>query len=870
MAFFDHLKVRWKLALLAGVPVIGALALSILIARDAQQRARKAAGLGSIEDLALLTTRMTFVIHNLQIERAELAYRAGIGESTSPEAAAQEQKTDGALQALEAFLSARDESKLPTKLATDLKIARERLAHLSERRSESHRQDMDLDGHLAFYSDANDSLIGATAAITQLTDDGEVLRSIFRLVGAMQVIERSSREHALLGYVFAKGEFPPGSFRYFVTLLTEQSTHTASIRTLESDEQFRQFQAALKGPSADALEAMRKIAIESQDTLEVPAKVWFDLGSSNMRELFRVEQDMADAVRVATTKKVGETRAAIRLGTGLAAMVIVISGLLAWAITRSLLRSVRVLSDAAETVHRKGDFSVRAEKTSYDELGLLTDAFNGMLSGIQERDGELRHHRENLEALVDARTRELSERNLKMRLVLDNVEQGLVMIDRDGGVLGEYSRRFAESFGAPRPGTPFHEAIAGDAAQESSLALNYEQLIADVLPVEVAVQQMPKALGRGGRQFALSFTPVIREGNVDGALLMTRDVTAEVAARAAEAEQRQKVKVFERLMRDPFGFLEFLAEVRAIVDRLAGDSFADRAEKMRAIHTLKGNAAIFDVSSLADAAHQLEQALLDDEGAETTLAKLLAVWQTFIAEIEPILGEDLGDRIEVTQHELQEVISLVRSHAAHHAILRSLVRLRHEPAHLRFKRIEEQLKALAGRLHKAETVVNLESGDVRFPVTQFKAFWTSFAHVVRNIVDHGLESEAERRQRGKPAQNHVELRVRSGPDDLILEIADDGRGIDWARLAEKAAEKNLPYGTREELVRAMFADGVSTAQEVTAQSGRGVGMSAVLAACASMHATISVESEPGRGTRFRFVFPSIEDVIAPAVRDGAA
>src|SRR5262249_43637033 len=153
--------------------------------------------------------------------------------------------------------------------------------------------------------------------------------------------------------------------------------------------------------------------------------------------------------------------------------------------------------------------------------------------GIQARDAELQHHRENLEALVDARTRELSERNLRMRLVLDNVEQGLVMIDRDGKVLDDYSRQFAESFGTPQPGTPFHDALATDEEQASTLALNYEQLVGDFLPVEVSVQQMPKTLARAEHQYALAFTPVLRDGKPDGALLMTRDITGELAARAA-------------------------------------------------------------------------------------------------------------------------------------------------------------------------------------------------------------------------------------------------------------------------------------------------------------------------------------------------
>jgi two-component system chemotaxis sensor kinase CheA len=864
MWFFDRLGVRWKLTLLAGVPVLGVLLLSLLIARDAQQRAATAAGLGSIEDLARLTEQMTRVVHNLQLERAELAYRAGMSEQAGSEVAEQEQATEGALRSLDDFLATRDESKLPSKLARDLKLARERLAHLSERRAKSHQVDLEIDEHLEFYSGANDSLISATAALTQLTDDGEVLRSISRLVGAMQVIERRSREHALLSYVLAKGEFPPGTFRYFVTLLTEQDTYTAAIRTFESDEEYRRLQAALKGPRAEAIEAMRKLALQSDETLPVSAKAWFDTQNSNMHELFGVEQDLANAVRAATTKKVAETRHAVRLGIGLAGVVLVTSGLLAWAITRSLLRSVRVLSEAAEAVHQKGDFAIRATKISDDELGLLTDAFNGMLAGIQDRDGQLQQHRENLEALVEARTRELSERNLQMRLVLDNVEQGLVMIDREGKVLAECSRAFAESFGTPSPGRPFQEIVVKDDDEEQRdvLQLNYEQLLADFLPVEVALQQMPKTLVRGDRCYALSFTPVMREDIIDGALLMTRDITAELATRRSELAQRQKTKIFERIMRDRLGFFEFLAEARDIVDRLRSEVFHDSADKMRAIHTLKGNTAIFDVVSVSQAAHELECVLLDGEDPAGAAGKLFESWDSFIDQITPVLGEEVEDRAEVSHEELRQIISLVRAHAVHEKILHLLVRLRREPVRQRFQRIDEQLKALARRLGKPEPRVRIEANDVRLPVARFRSFWSSFAHVVRNIADHGMESERERAERGKARQNEIELCVRSDENALTIEIGDDGRGIDWTAMAAKAKEKNLPHATRAELVEALFCDGISTAAQVSEHSGRGVGMAAVLAACSAMNAMITVESEPGQGTRFRFVFPSIErDVI---------
>ena len=866
---FDRLKVRLKLLLLAGVPVLGALLLSVLIARDAQQRARTADSLGSIEDLAQLTEQMTLVIQQLQRERAELAFRTGVHELDGSDVARQQKQTDSALESLERFLGARDESKLPAKLRQDLKAARGRLKGLAEHR-ESVRRGLSIDANLEFYSAIDDSLIGATAAVTELTDDGELLRRIFRLVATMQVIERSSREHALLSYVFAERAFPPGSFRDFVALLTERAAYTASIRVLSSRQDFERLEAALNGPFASQIAAMRKVALETTDeALVVDARVWFQTQGSNMENLFRIEQEMGAAVRLAASEKVRETRRAVRTGVGLASAVVMISALLGWAIARSLTRSVQVLYEAALAVHSNGDFRIRAKKTSNDELGLLTDAFNGMLSGIEARDRELQLHGENLEAQVESRTLELFRRNAQMRVVLDNVEQGLVMLDREGKIAGECSRAFADAFGAHEAGRLFQEVLAGDDSRACfSLAMSYEQLVDDVLPLEVALDQMPKSLERGARQFALSFTPVLEDGKVEGALLMVRDVTAELAARRADVVRTEQIKVFEGVMRDRPGFLEFLSEARSLYERICDPCAGDRSETLRALHTLKGNAATFGVTSVSNAAHELEQALLEPEGLVTVAqSELSRAWGAFLSQVSPILGQERVGNIEITEEELEQLVGLLRAQTAHALIEPRLLRLRGEPARLRLQRVKEQLIATARRLGKSDPIVLIHADDVRIPIPPFRQFWSAFTHAVRNAADHGMETEVERAAQGKVLRNQVELRLVSNRAAFVVEISDDGHGIDWDKLTQKAAQRNLPHQNHNDLIQALFAGGISTAEEVTMVSGRGLGLSALFESCTAMGGRVEVESELGRGTRFRFVFPSIEvDPLVSAAR----
>jgi two-component system chemotaxis sensor kinase CheA len=386
-------------------------------------------------------------------------------------------------------------------------------------------------------------------------------------------------------------------------------------------------------------------------------------------------------------------------------------------------------------------------------------------------------------------------------------------------------------------------------------------MIADVIPIDLALDQLPKRLLRDGRTYDLAFRPVVHAGELTGTLLVTRDVTLELEARRLEADQRERMRIFERLMRDRAGFQEFFEEARALITRLETGQIPDEATAARLLHTFKGTTAVFDVGSLSELAHELEQALAEHDRERTALAKqrLFARWEVFRNLVSPVVGDGAARPIEVSPAELADLIEAVRSEAPHSQLLSHLLRLTYEPVARRFERMGEQIKRVARRLHKPEPTVVIDDGGVRIPAKRFRPFFATLAHVIRNMADHGFETEAERAAQNKPANNRVELRARLGEQGLFIEVSDDGRGIDWVRLEQKARQKGLPVDTTGDLIEALFADGVSTVDKVTEASGRGIGMSAVRQSCQELGGTIAVHSERGRGTRFRFCFPSVAD-----------
>ncbi len=860
------IPIHLKLLLLAGIPVAGALVLGILLARDAQQQARSAEALGTIEDLARLSAAMSDTIHGLQDERAQTALDLPKATKESPQLRRVRAESDQRLGALQAFLAGRDVRSLPARLARDLGAALESLKLLEATRKQADEGQLSLAQLLERQGKATTALINATAALTQLSNDGELLRNITMLVGTLEVSERMSREQALLANVLAVGKFPPGSFRQLVTLVSEQQVYLDALRSSATDQQIREIERVLSEPVVTSIADMRKRAQEAgeDEELGTRAEDWFAAESKLLSSMRRLEGELAVKVRRVAAQKIESTRASLRMSLGLSALVLLISTVMTAWIGRGINRSIGALAMAAREVRANKDYSVRARRCSNDELGLLTDAFNEMLADISARDLELAAHRQNLEAMVAARTAELAQRNHAMRIVLDTVEQGLVTIMPDGTLANEQSSAFAGWFPNGK-GRPFFDVLGPDDRSRAMMRLGWESVVEAMLPLDLCLEQMTKSVTIQGRHYALAYRPVMDGEQLLGVLLIVSDISADVERMRNEAQQREFISVFERVMKDKNGFVEFFNEASTLVDELNCKRDIDDTTLLRMLHTLKGNCSLFGIQSVAEACHRLETCAAD-EGTDKMREQLpLATekWLEFARRIVPLIGGKLDDVIEVHHDELQEIITAARRVPAAATIADQLTRLKHEPTTIRFQRAAEQAKALALRLGKGAITCIIDDGDVRLPRERWSGFFQVLSHVIRNAVDHGLPSEEQNKAAGRVSSGTIAFRSRVTGGNYIIEIEDNGRGVDWQRIRERAIAKGLPATTQAELVRALFADGVSSRDVASEHSGRGVGMAAVWEAVRERFGRIDVRSEQGKGTNFIFTFPVLGNDTAP-------
>ena len=134
-----------------------------------------------------------------------------------------------------------------------------------------------------------------------------------------------------------------------------------------------------------------------------------------------------------------------------------------------------------------------------------------------------------------------------------------------------------------------------------------------------------------------------------------------------------------------------------------------------------------------------------------------------------------------------------------------------------------------------------------------------FEHMLRNAVIHGIEDPAEREAAGKPAAGQVTISLRREGSEVVIEVADDGRGLDIAGIRQKAIEHGLldtaAEITDEETIQLILRSGFSTADQLTQSAGRGIGMDVVASEIAKLGGTLRIDSQPGRGTCFTVRLP---------------
>ncbi|MCI2238044.1 chemotaxis protein CheA [Paenibacillus sp. TRM 82003] len=297
-----------------------------------------------------------------------------------------------------------------------------------------------------------------------------------------------------------------------------------------------------------------------------------------------------------------------------------------------------------------------------------------------------------------------------------------------------------------------------------------------------------------------------------------------------------------------------VAEAPAVVEVPAPVAEVPAAPASAAPAAPTGGAAPSEKASAAEATIRVDVELLESlvrQAGELVLAR-----NQILQRAGALRDEDLTracHRLNLVASEMQETVMRTRMQAIDHLWSK-------------LPRVVRDLGNMLGRKIKLE----MEGGDTELDRTLLEAVKDPLTHIVRNAVDHGIESPETRRAAGKNEVGTLKLRAAHEGGQVVVEIRDDGKGIDPAVIGSKALEKGLVSAaklealTPNDILQFLFLPGFSTAAKVTNVSGRGVGMDVVKTNIERIGGSVDVESVVGQGTVWRLRIP-LTLAIVPAL-----
>jgi len=545
-------------------------------------------------------------------------------------------------------------------------------------------------------------------------------------------------------------------------------------------------------------------------------------------------------------------------------------------------------------------------------LGMIIGAMNLVFMGVLvffirntvRMTAVIAEQNATLELRVAERTAQLSQKTNDINAMLNNMSLGVCTVVPGNKLHPEYSAYMKTIFET--------DDLAGKDVLEvlfanSTLGVDSKDQVAVALGAIVGEDAMMfdfnshllvgemQLKGRDGHNkiLQMNWSPIKNDADmVDKVLLIVQDVTHLRELELAAAHQKEELDLISQIIKISIGkfndFIDsankFVAENRKLIESASGKDMEVVSALFRNMHTIKGNARTYEFKLVTDAAHAAEQHydhLRKDAEAiwdQSTLLQELDAVAAAIARYVEINEDKLGRKGRasdllttrgtfVGSEEIASIRAMVADLAQRgegtdiNALQKAVNHLGLIPLQRLISGAVDSLSSLAKELNKPTPAVDIVNGDVAFNNTFAEALKISLMHIVRNSLDHGIESPQDRATAGKAEQGQVRFACERNGDALELHISDDGRGLALHKLYEKGVANGVFNGVErpspEAVAELIFQSGLSTAAQVTQVSGRGVGMDAVRTFLEKEGGSIRIVlSKPGAEfgfTPFKFV-----------------
>jgi len=456
----------------------------------------------------------------------------------------------------------------------------------------------------------------------------------------------------------------------------------------------------------------------------------------------------------------------------------------------------------------------------------------------------------------------LAERD-EIAAMRDNLKIGLFFMNRDCIIQDNYSRYLEELLSEKElTGKMFLDLLASSVTSKERDAIkDYFEMVFDRVFDQMTLEDINPLhelhyVSRMGDKkiFQCEFVTVERGKGEDFILVVIYDITAkvELQQRLAEEESRRQEEmrsIFELIQVDPTVFSDFLGdaeyEFTRIDETLKNDDFSAHealVEVYQSVHAIKSNAVILGLNTFGDKVHALESQIKKMREQETEVAFDDMLHLTM--ELEKLSKEKDGFKTVIDRINSFKVGTGDGKKQNEYVLIESLTKATNRAA----SDMGKQVKFVASQIDP----VALEKGPRR-------VIKEVLMQLIRNSVVHGIELPDDRVAKGKKETGTIQLSIKTDGKIIQVKLIDDGRGLDFKRIGEKALGMNMikpeDVNNKGALLQAIFAPGFSTAETEGVHAGRGIGLNLVRDRVHAAKGTIKLQTEWGKGTAFNVFLP---------------
>lgn len=488
-----------------------------------------------------------------------------------------------------------------------------------------------------------------------------------------------------------------------------------------------------------------------------------------------------------------------------------------------------------------------------------------MLSVIEEQN-------RNLEERILERTAQLHQKTNDVNTILQNLRQGVFTIGSGGFIHSEYSAYLTEIFETTAIANlnVLHflfdrSNIGSDVLSQISATLDSligeDSLVFDVNS-HLLVREYTKFFEHGrSRILELDWNPVLdADDRIDKLMVTVRDITELKALQQDTERQKEELNIIGQILAISSSTLQefistsnsFFAENKTLIEQHRDKDSNVVATLFRNMHTVKGNARTHGLTYVTDCVHETEatynrlrseatfawsqqQLLAELEAARVCVERYEVIFNEKLAGIAGGAGAGMERRLldNIAQavenvDEQSQLAALKKSLSAIKGMIAS--GLSHSIGEV-LKSIVDGLPTVARQLNKETPEVDIRDYGVRLIQHAAPMVRNVFMHLFHNSLDHGLESTPQRLAVDKPSKGCIKLEVSLNDQSVVFEFEDDGPGLALDTIYKKAVTTGQVQAdqkmTDEEIAGLIFLSGLSTAENLTQVSGRGVGMDAI-------------------------------------------